>query len=425
MKIIKYIIVPVIIIAALSFNSYAAEPVNNVDMPIQITFSGTTYGSATYTNLQTGQMLYGYLMTPNGWTLYSIDNYLNLSNYESSDIYLCYYTQDEFFWGTNTLAAYRDPSGDMEFEWHDDSIIFNFTTNNREISYTTSINTSPTNYYITAEFYNDVPAASYTIIRRCAEINSAAINYDFAYGVYIYTNEPSTFDDYINGDISFDEAINKINQETSVNVDNATDLTGKLVALAIGEKQIQEIVQASDNKSLNDIQDVLTPVLDDITQSYENGTIDLDAAMNDSYTSYTNSLDAAETPEQGILVNTTYNNHLKNLELRAQIRTRNILLSIITDDDLKMADDYYEAEDTLIKRFDLEEFKSKLDFEKWLLALPSNERMNYRRFFEYILNDSPIRNFIIIPMYLGLISILLGTSVKAFTVIRRKGGGNN
>lgn len=421
MKIFKYIIVPVIIIAALSFYSYAAEPVNNVDMPIQITFAGTTYGSATYTDLQTGQMLYAYLMTPNGWTLYSVQNYLNLNNYESSDIYLCYYTQDEFFWGTNTLAAYRDTSGDMEFEWHDDSIIFHFTTNNSVVSYTTTINTSPTNYYITAEFYNDVPAANYTVIRRCDNINSAAINYDFAYGVYIYTDDPSTFDDYINGDISFDEAINKINQETSVNVDNATDLTGKLVALAIGEKQIQEIVQASNNKSLNDIQDVLTPVLDNITESYENGTIDLDVAMNDSYTNYTNSLDAAETPEQGILVNTTYNNHLKNLELRAQIRTRNILLSIITDDDLKMADDYYEAEQELIDKFDIEEFNAQLDFDKWLLAMPSNERYQYRRFFEYILNESQIRNFILIPMFLGLISIILGTRIHVFGIGKKDG----
>lgn len=425
MRIYKYIIISVIIIAALSFHSYAAEPVNNVDMPIQITFSGTTYGSATYTNLQTGQMLYAYLITPKGWTLFSIDNYLNLSNYESSDVYLCYYTLDDFYWGTNTLAAYRDPSGDMNFEWHNDSIVFTFTTNNNSISYTTSVNTSPTNYYITAEFYNDVPAASYTVIRRCDNLSASAINYDFAYGVYIYTDDPSTFDDYINGDISFEDAIDKINKETNVNVDNAPDLTGKLVALAIGEKQIQEIVQASDNKSLNDIKDVLTPVLDDIIEYYENGTIDLDAALEDSYTSYTNSLDSAETPEQGILVNTTYNNHLKNLELRANIRIRNLLLSIITDDELKMADDYYETEDTLIKKFDLEEFKSKLDFEQWFLSLPSDERMNYRRFFEYILNESPIRNFIIIPMYLGLISILLGTSVKAFTVIRRKGGDNN
>lgn len=84
----------------------------------------------------------------------------------------------------------------------------------------------------------------------------------------------------------------------------------------------------------------------------------------------------------------------------------------ISDGDIEEIQSYYDAEQQLISAFDQAKFKAQLDFDTWFTLLPPTETIEYKKFFDYILNDSPIKNYIMIPVSMGLVTILLGTGIR-------------
>lgn len=214
-------------------------------------------------------------------------------------------------------------------------------------------------------------------------------------------------DDYINGSISFEEALENLNDSYRESV--ADDPDSQQKQLAIMQYELDRLVLASDNKNLSDIKDNVTDSFNNTLGSFSSGIIDLVDAMEDLNTTYQEALANSGTPIQGILVNTTYQISLKKLEIEARQRAYEKLDSAISDDQISEADDYYAAEEDLINQFELAEFESALDFELWFNTLPPSESALYKQFFDYLLNDSSIRMFLIVPISLVLVRILMGT----------------
>ena len=127
----------------------------------------------------------------------------------------------------------------------------------------------------------------------------------------------------------------------------------------------------------------------------------------------------AQTVEEAQAVTAVYQANLKQLELQSQFQLMEGLDGVLSDEEVQKSDDYYAAEEQLINAFDVAEFDAQLQFDNWFLLLPQKEAFDYKRFFDYLLNDSEIRHFIIIPLTMGLVSIIMGTRMR----VRPSSGG--
>lgn len=267
--------------------------------------------------------------------------------------------------------------------------------------------------------FDNVPAGTYNLSDSSYYSTEPAYIYA-CIGVFIISGDsPSDIvDDYINGNLSFSDSLNGINSSISSSISNATSYSEKLFYVSLGQFEIDRLTQISNDKSLSNITGTMQPSLDNTIDNFVSGSSTLESALSSLGSTFDTQLGLAETPEQAQTVAITYQVALKKLELQAQIKAAQNLDDAISDDEMAIMKDYYENESELINRFDIESFSSQLAYDTWMLQLPSDEAVEYRKFFDYIMQDSPIRLFIIIPMSMGLVSLVLGTSI---TMVRRYG----
>lgn len=118
------------------------------------------------------------------------------------------------------------------------------------------------------------------------------------------------------------------------------------------------------------------------------------------------------TVEQFQALSTVLQNFYTAAEQIERIKAKQSLEDAISDGDIEEIQNYYEAEQELISAFDQAKFQAQLDFDTWFTLLPPTETIEYKKIFDYILNDSPIKNYIMIPVSMGLVTILLGTGIR-------------
>lgn len=118
------------------------------------------------------------------------------------------------------------------------------------------------------------------------------------------------------------------------------------------------------------------------------------------------------TVEQFQVASTMLQNFYTAAEQLERIKAKENLEQAISDGDIDEIQQYYDAELELISAFDQAKFKAQLDFDTWFTLLPPTETIEYKKIFDYILNDSPIKNYIMIPVSMGLVTILLGTGIR-------------
>lgn len=271
--------------------------------------------------------------------------------------------------------------------------------------------------------FDDVPAGTYTF-RDTSSTSETGWDSNYPYnrrvfvwptiGVFIISGESvsDVVDSYIAGDSSFSDTLSNLSTTLGNSISNSATDAEKQFHASLGQFELDRLVQASNDKNMTQIQNTLVPSLNNSVNSFASGSSTLEDSLTSLNNSFGSSLDSAETPEQALLVSTQYQIALKKLEIQAQIKAKNKLDSAISDDEMSQFDSYYQTEEDIIQLFDKEEFESKLDYQTWLLQLPTTEAIQYRQFFEYILNDSPWKYFILIPMMMTLVSIVLGTRIR-------------
>lgn len=303
-----------------------------------------------------------------------------------------------------------------------------------------SISTPNTTYFLTSDYssissrvvdatvsdtwgltflcFRDVPAGTYSLTDdRIFTSTVSGFTYAYAYaalGVFIQTEyNPSTVvDDYIDGKIPFDDALTDLNTAFQAGLQNANSDLDRLFEVTRADYELDRLVNNSNNKNVQTVQQNVIPAFDNQLDSYVSGSLTLEQTISNLHDDYTAALNAAETPEQGTFINTTYSITLEKLELEARQKAYERLDSAITDEQITEADEYYQSEEELINMFEVAEFESALDFQIWLDALPLTEATEYKKFFDYILNDSSIRMFLVIPISLVLVRVLLGTALQ-------------
>lgn len=278
-------------------------------------------------------------------------------------------------------------------------------------------------YSVTFLYFQNVPSSlSFTVTdNNPGRLNSGSSNIEgldgnnfpfFVFGLFysnVFSNSSSIVSDFENGSISFPDAINGIYDIVKESVDKAETPDQAILESLVGQSQIDQIINISDSDSISNIRDNVLPNLDNEIDSFVSGDQSLDLTIQNMKSEYSSALSNSDTPIQGILVNTSYQISLMLLEAQARQKAYQKLDSAVSDDQLSEADAYYISEEELIDMFDAAEFESALDFQLWFNTLPPSETIEYKKFFDYLLNDSPIRMFLVVPISLILVRILLGT----------------
>ena len=230
-------------------------------------------------------------------------------------------------------------------------------------------------------------------------------------GVFVTTGDSvsSVVDSYIDGDLDFTSALQKFNETLNNSLINSSSDADKQFIISLAQFELDRLVTSSNNKSIQNVQNSVTNSFNQNIYNYVSGSESLEDTLSDLDSNYSSALSSAESPVQGILVNTSYLISLKKLEMQARQKAYQKLDSAVSDEQLSEADDYYQSEEDLIDMFEVAEFESALNFQLWFNTLPPSETIEYKKFFDFLLNDSSIRMFLVVPISLILVRILLGT----------------
>lgn len=317
---------------------------------------------------------------------------------KSATIYIPYYLgnsssiiEDVSF---GSLSQYRNSSKDFTINAPFDyqygySARFVNTDDSFEVVPNYTVSTAPLSRDITFYCFENVPSGRYNLtITTYDDLNSDTSHITFNFYMAPFVTIPTIYEDFENGNVSFTNAMNDIqNTLNSVINSNATDIQ-KLVALGVAQNDIERIKQISDVKYNGVVNDFISDS-DSIIDSYNNGSIDVNTAISDIQMTYFDALSQSVTPEQGLYINTANQIKLAELQLNWQSNYKEELDSVITDEDLEVnseklshLDELHNQEMEVLSNFELAEFESKLEFSLWTDTLPS-DYSNYKSIFEY------------------------------------------
>lgn len=417
----RHIAIPllcVVLVAALSFPVFATSsnfpyPDNDVSGTYDITFKYFNYDGTT--SSWSGSKSFGSLWT--GIVIDETETQMSTSTVEGDFVlnvtvggpmyiavsyaYLPYSAYDN-------LSAYRDSTNDYSADLGDNWTVDRYIPNGT--SFTVQSTTASLDILFLA--YKNVPAGTYYFNY---DVDSLNVGLGEAACFGVYASKGDEYQNIINGVItgstSYTDAIDQImdvyesTQSPDVDVHqrtiNAIELTNTLEQLNMSMSTV-----AAQNAS------ALSSKMGSTVDQFANGDIDLSNAMNSLSSDFTSALSGAQTVDEAQAVTAVYKANLKKLEVRNEIHMMQAFDDAMTDEEFQQIQDYYAAESDLVESFDVAEFDAMLQFEAWYLQLPVDESAQYKKFFDYILNDSPIRLFVIIPLTMGLVTILLGTRMR-------------
>lgn len=369
------------------FPSVASAPVDpNITSSVTLSF---------------GELWYAYFNSSSYFDDYTIftDLSFNISITVAGSIYIAVPDYSDKIFNYPSLQNYYDSTSDYYVGFGD----INMT------SYTptsSGFSTGQTTASLNVKFlhFKDVPVGSYNI--SCESMWDKTGVYCF--GVYVSQGDAygSVVDQFVNGSISYTDAVDLLFEfQESLNPVDDHEAMVQALELQNNLTKLNNAASTVASVKANDLDNRMGSVID----SFASGDVTMKYAMDTMQTDFSDALSGAQTVDEAQAVIAVYKANLKQLELQSQFQLMEGFDAIISDDEMQKTDDYYAAEEELVESFDVAEFDAMLQLEAWYLQLPVGESAQYKRFFDYLLNDSPLRLFVIIPLTMGLVTILLGT----------------
>ena len=412
----RHIAIPllcVVLVAALSIPVFADNfpyPENNVSGRALVRYwpSGATVPDPPEVfggyQLNFGELWTGYFFTAVDYESYFVytDISFTLEIYVGGSIFIAVPNNDFMGVDYSALNSYYDSSADYTVNFGNTSMksytpkaggfVIGETTAPLDVKFLHFTNVPPGNYQISCEsMFTDAGAMCFGVYVSQGDAYGAIVN------------------QFVNGSVSYTEAVDQLFefQESLTPIDNheamvqALELQNNLAKL---NNAASTVAAAKSNQ--------LDGKMESVINSFASGDVTLKYAMDTMQTDFSDALSGAQTVDEAQAVTAVYQANLKQLELQSQFQLMEGLDGVLSDEEVQKSDDYYAAEEELVNAFDVAEFESQLQFDNWFLHLNQTEVFNYKRFFDYLLNDSNIRYFIIIPLTMGLVSIIMGTTMR-------------
>lgn len=322
------------------------------------------------------------------------------------------YHLDETALTSGSLSAYRSESGDYNVDFGDDWPVKTYTPVPDSNSFVSGSGTG--SVYIRFLCYRNVPAGDYTISYEFSD------NYTpICFGVY------ASLGNQMNAMV--DQFVNQIPSSLPVPSDALSSFITELWQYreslesdSIEESMLHELEYQSSLEYLLTKVDIkyigflqgLSSEVNALLQRLASGQIDYSYFISYALNAMSNSSQLCSTTDQYRCLSSYLLNTLQIAEGVERQKAKANMDQAISDGDIDEIQSYYDAEQQLISAFDQAKFQAQLDFDTWFTLLPPTETIEYKKFFDYILNDSPIKNYIMIPVSMGLVTILLGTGIR-------------
>lgn len=331
------------------------------------------------------------------------------------------------------LNAYRDESLDYTVNFGDEWPVKCYRPNISKFDYFSETATVS----ILFMGYKDVPAGSYNL-NSVRTLNTDGV---LAFGVYASGNgsggsggsgttdpdNPGTgggsgatgdsgyqgfnniVDQFQNGNITYTDALDQLGDR--YDFINTTDIYQNLLYVneyQMSVSKLNGLVSSSAAEKSSDLDAQMSATVD----QFADGSIDLKGAMDALQSDFSTALSGAQTVEEAQAATAVYQVKLRQLETQNQVKLMEGFDVVISDEDIQKADDYYAAEDELVNAFDVADFDAQLQFDLWWLQMPESETIQYKKFFDYLMNESDIKYFITIPLAMSLVAIIMGTRMR-------------
>lgn len=432
----RFIAIPLlclVIMAACPFSVFADSfpyPENTVNGSVNISFEASSalypvssIGSevVSFGTLWTGRFN-NISSTPDGYSV-TLDTKFVLNLQVGGDLFIAYpYYIDggmDFTYYIPALDAYRYPSLDYNVDFGSDWPVNIYTPNVDTSSFDKTFGKS--SLYVKFICYRNVPAGIYTGVYQ-NNVNDDTM----CFGVYAsHSNQMNALvDNFLDSVIS--ETLEPSADLLSAFLKDLRTYKDSLTSDSVMEAILYELeYQSSVGYLMQQVDAVFVNAFSSYHQMFNMTLLDLFAGQI-SYDYYLLSMlelshnvsALCSTPEQLACIEAAFNSYILLGQFVEERKARANLESAISDGDVSAMEDYYAAESELIAAFDQAKFKAQLDFETWFTLLPPAQTIEYKKFFDYMLNESPIKEFIMIPVSMGLVCILLGTGLR-FSSSRR------
>lgn len=411
----RHIAIPllcVVLVAALSIPVFSAFPYpeNNVSGRALVRFwpSGATVPDPPEVfggyQLNFGELWTGYFFTAVDYESYFVytDISFTLEIYVGGSIFIAVPNNDYMGVDYSALNSYYDSSADYTVNFGNTSMksytpevggfVIGETTAPLDVKFLHFTSVPPGNYQISCEsMYSDAGAMCFGVY----------VSQGDAYGAIV--------DQFVNGSMSYTETVDQLFQfqESLTPIDNheamvqALELQNNLTKL---NNAASTVAAAKSNE--------LDGKMESVINSFASGDVTMKYAMDTMQTDFSDALSGAQTVDEAQAVTAVYKANLKQLELQSQFQLMEGLDGVLSDEQIQNANDYYAAESELVNAFDLADLEAQFQYELWWNQMPKNETIEYKKFFDYLLNESDIRFFITIPLALSLVTIIMGTRMR-------------
>lgn len=422
----RHIAIPllcVVLVAALSFPVFATSstfpyPENNVSGRAVVRFwpTGATvpdppeiYGGY---QLSFGELWTGYFApgaSGSDYQSYSVytDLSFTLEIYVGGDIFIAVPYNDYIGSNITALSQYYDPSGDYSVELGTQTVKY-YIPDLNNMEYVISETTAELN--INFLHFTDVPPGNYQI--SCESMwEGAGV---MCLGIYVSQGDVygSIVDQFANGSLSYTDAVDELfkYQESLTPIDNHEAMVQAL-ELQNNLAKLNNAASTVAAAKANDLDNRMGTVVD----SFASGDVTMKQAMDSLQSDFSESLSGAQTVDEAQAVMAVYKVNMQKLELQGQFQLMEGFDAVISDEEVQRADDYYATEDELVNAFDVADFDAQLQFDLWWLQMPRSETIEYKKFFDYLMNESDIKYFITIPLAMSLVAIIMGTKIRIDT----------
>lgn len=437
----------ILAIAVFSSSVFASAPENIVEGAYEAYVSnGTDKRTIRYTldGVDFYDFKYGYTygaaFSGASQLTYSLQLYVP-SEYSTYDMYFPVLTSavDSALFGN--ISEYYYPQGNitilssLPFQFYDfvDNNYYQYTSIVEPISITyMCFRVSSGVYSIQPAFPNPATVGG-SVGSYVVNPNTGVTNPAFVFGVYMSELGPVSdliLDKFENGELTYSEALDQINSSIDQSVSSAETTDDAILNVLVGQNRIEQLIQLSHDKTLESIQSSFGDI-DMILDFVLDGSLHLGAGIGEISNIYDGLLSNASTPEEAQTIAAMYSIALKkagllfdrhrlDLDLQLKQMENESIDSAIPEGYIDLSNLYIQAEGAVFELLDQEAFQAQIEYENWLFSLPPDEASLFKDFFDYLLNESPFKFFVTVPMCLGLFGLLLGTRLSPFLRSRNK-----
>lgn len=235
------------------------------------------------------------------------------------------------------------------------------------------------------------------------------------FGLFVTDYEAlDLFGSWYDPSLPFLDNVSSINTTLKVALEGTSSIYEKIFFSNYAQYQLDSLANSS-NLSYMDEVNLMASQLDIVLDTMSDVNSDLGdyrVALNEFSDIYVEALRTAETPEQGEYITSVYKAKQEELYQRAIINANMRLTEVVTAEDINAVRDLNSIDKEFFSELSLQRLQDVVYYQDWFNLASNTDAMIYRSVIEWFFKDASFNYWLIIPMTFGIVSVLLGTTIR-------------